>query len=144
MKIRLTSTLEQGDFNQRDFNRAAEEKWKYSNSVADATHRPAKYTRLGKSVLTATKRDPGQFTLPGFYRLLPQLVGSCDPGGAGLGDRAPPGLAHWSSSILTVHFCANLSNFASHRREGVGKWLQCYQPLVVRCMSACWSCPAIT
>jgi hypothetical protein len=26
MKIRLASTLEQGDFNQRDFNRAAEEK----------------------------------------------------------------------------------------------------------------------
>ena len=35
----------------------------------------------GKIVLTATKRNPGQFTLPGFYRLLPQLVGSCDPGG---------------------------------------------------------------
>jgi hypothetical protein len=27
--------------------------------------------------LTATKRNPGEFTLPGFYRLLPQL----DPGG---------------------------------------------------------------
>jgi hypothetical protein len=26
MKIRLASTLERGDFNQRDFNRAAEEK----------------------------------------------------------------------------------------------------------------------
>jgi hypothetical protein len=31
--------------------------------------------------LTATKRNPGQSTLPGFYRLLPQLVGSFDPGG---------------------------------------------------------------
>jgi hypothetical protein len=29
--------------------------------------------------LIATKRNPEQFTLPGFYRLLPQLVGSFDP-----------------------------------------------------------------
>jgi hypothetical protein len=28
--------------------------------------------------------------LPGFYRLLPQLVGSCDPGG-GAGGWVPPG-----------------------------------------------------
>ena len=49
--------------------------------VADATHTPAKSAQLGKIVLTVTKRNPGQFTLPGFYRLLPQLVGSCDPGG---------------------------------------------------------------
>ena len=53
----------------------------YSSSVADATHTPAKSVQLGKIVLTATKRNPGQFTLPGFYRLLPQLVGSSDPGG---------------------------------------------------------------
>jgi hypothetical protein len=53
----------------------------YSSSVADATHTPAKSAQLGKIVLTVTKRNPGQFTLPGFYRLLPQLVGSCDPGG---------------------------------------------------------------
>jgi hypothetical protein len=65
----------------------------YSSSVADATHTPAKSAQLGKIVLTATKRNPGQFTLSGFYRLLPQLVGSCDPG-AGLGDGVPPGLAY--------------------------------------------------
>jgi hypothetical protein len=53
----------------------------YLNSVADATHTPAKCAQRQKIVLTATKRNPGQFTLPGFYRLLPQLVGSCDPGG---------------------------------------------------------------
>ena len=53
----------------------------YSSSVADATHTPAKTAQLGKIVLTVIKRNPGQFTLPGFYRLLPQLVGSCDPGG---------------------------------------------------------------
>jgi hypothetical protein len=52
--------------------------------LARHTHR-AKSTQLEKSVLTATKRDPEQFRLAGFYRLLPQLVGSCDPGGAGLG-----------------------------------------------------------
>jgi len=50
----------------------------YSSSVAGAT---GKIWVAGKIVLTATKRNPGQFTLPGFYRLLPQLVGSCDPGG---------------------------------------------------------------
>ena len=53
----------------------------YSSNVADATHTPAKSAQLGKIVLTVTKRKPGQFTLPGFYRLLPQLVDSCDPGG---------------------------------------------------------------
>ena len=53
----------------------------YSGNVAGATHTPAKSAQLGKIVLTVTKRNPGQFTLPGFYRLLPQLVGSCDPGG---------------------------------------------------------------
>jgi len=53
----------------------------YSRSVAGATHTPAKSAQLGKIVLTVTKRNPGQFTLPGFYRLLPQLVGSRDPGG---------------------------------------------------------------
>ena len=65
----------------------------YSGSVADATHTPAKSAQLGKIVLTVTKRNPGQFTLPGFYRLLPQLVGSCDPGG-GVGGWGPPGLAY--------------------------------------------------
>ena len=53
----------------------------YSSSVADATHTPAKSAQLGKIVLTVTKRNPEQFTLPGFYRLLPQLVG---------GRRRPP------------------------------------------------------
>jgi hypothetical protein len=47
----------------------------YSSGVADGTHTPAKCAQLGKIVLTVTKRNPGQFTLPGFYRLLPQPVG---------------------------------------------------------------------
>jgi hypothetical protein len=67
----------------------------YSGSVADATHTAAKSAQLGKIVLTVTKTNPGQFTLPGFYRLLPQLVGSCDPGGVGVsGDGVPPGWAY--------------------------------------------------
>jgi hypothetical protein len=41
----------------------------YSSSVAGATHTPAKSAQLEKIFLTATKRNPGQFTLPGFYRL---------------------------------------------------------------------------
>jgi hypothetical protein len=53
----------------------------YSSGVADGTHTPAKRALLGKIVLTVTKRNPGQFMLPGFYRLLPQPVGSCNPGG---------------------------------------------------------------
>jgi hypothetical protein len=65
----------------------------YSSNVAGATHSPAKFGWLGKIVLTATKRKPGQFTLPGFYRLLPQLVGSCDPGGE-VGNGGPPGLTY--------------------------------------------------
>jgi hypothetical protein len=52
---------------------------------------------LKENVLIATKKNPEQFTLPEFYRLLPQLVGSCDPGGAS-GDGVPPGLAYWSHS----------------------------------------------
>jgi hypothetical protein len=67
----------------------------HSGSVAGVTHTPAKSAQLGKIVLTATKRNPEQFTLPGFYRLLPQLVGSCDPGGVGVsgdGDAARIGL----------------------------------------------------
>jgi hypothetical protein len=44
-------------------------------------------------MLTATKRNTGQFTLSGFYRLLPQLAGSCDPGGE-VGGWGPPGLAY--------------------------------------------------
>jgi hypothetical protein len=53
------------------------------------THTPAKSVQLQKSVLTVTEKNPGEFTLPGFYRLLPQLVGSCDPGGEhrGMGGR---------------------------------------------------------
>jgi hypothetical protein len=65
----------------------------YLESVADATHTPAITTSLGKSVLTVTKKNPEQFTLSGFYRLLPQLVGSCDPGGE-VGGWGPPGLAY--------------------------------------------------
>jgi hypothetical protein len=66
-----------------------------TGSVAGATHTPAKSVQLGKIVLTVTKRNPGQFTLSGFYRLLPQLVGYCDPGGVGVsgdGDAARIGL----------------------------------------------------
>ena len=38
--------------------------------------------------MSATKRDPWHYTVPGFCRLLPQLVGSCvDPSG-GVGDGA--------------------------------------------------------
>ena len=63
----------------------------YSSSVADATHTPAKSAQLGKIVLTVTKRNPEQFTLPGFYRLLPQAL--VIPA-ARLGDGVPPGLAY--------------------------------------------------
>ena len=47
----------------------------------------------GKNALTVTKKNPGQSHSRGFYRLLPQLVGSFDPGGgvSGMGccpDRA--------------------------------------------------------
>jgi hypothetical protein len=51
------------------------------STVWPARHTHRKIWVGGKIVLTVTKRNPGQFTLPGFYRLLPQLVGSCDPGG---------------------------------------------------------------
>jgi hypothetical protein len=34
--------------------------------------------------LTATKKNPGQSTLPGLLQLLPQLVGSYDLGGFGV------------------------------------------------------------
>jgi hypothetical protein len=46
-----------------------------------------------KKTLTVTEKNPEQNTLPGFYRLLPQLVGSCDPGGE-VGGWGPPGLAY--------------------------------------------------
>ena len=63
----------------------------YSSSVADATHPPAKSAQLRKIALTVTKRNPERFTLPGFYRSLPQLVGSCDPGG---------GVGGWSAARI--------------------------------------------
>ncbi len=46
-------------------------------------------------MLTVTKKNPEAVQLPGFYRLLPQLVGSFDPGGvvaSGMGDAARMGL----------------------------------------------------
>jgi hypothetical protein len=55
----------------------------------------SKIRLAGENHLDRHKKKPGQFTLPGFYRLLPQLVGSCDPGGVGVsgdGDAARIGL----------------------------------------------------
>jgi hypothetical protein len=40
------------------------------------------------------KKEPEKFTLPGFYRLLPQLVGSFDLGGGCRGMGAPLGSAY--------------------------------------------------
>jgi hypothetical protein len=57
--------------------------------VAGATHTPEKSAELEKNALTVTEKNPEQNTLPGFYRLLPQLVGSCDPGGE-VGDGGRP------------------------------------------------------
>jgi hypothetical protein len=64
----------------------------FMGGVALSTHSRGKSAELEEGVLTATEKNPGQFTLPGFYRLLPQLVGSCDPGGE-VGGWGPPGLA---------------------------------------------------
>jgi hypothetical protein len=47
----------------------------------------------------ATEKNPGQSTLPGFYRLLPQLVGSFDPGGGVSGDGLPPGSGLFNSYV---------------------------------------------
>ena len=52
---------------------------------------PASHTpKFSKAPLTATKKNPEQPTVPGFASLLPQLVGSFDPGGVswGMGDVA--------------------------------------------------------
>ena len=48
---------------------------------------------LGKA-LDRHKKNPGSPRCRGLYRLLPQLVGSCDPGGEVSGDGGPPGLAY--------------------------------------------------
>ena len=54
--------------------------------MAATTHIPGKVYVAGKTLLTVTKKNPGQSTLPGLCRLLPQLVGSYDPGGGVSGD----------------------------------------------------------
>ena len=47
----------------------------------------------GKRLDRHKKKTPGSSRSQGFYRLLPQLVGSCDPGGVGVsGDAARRGL----------------------------------------------------
>jgi hypothetical protein len=56
----------------------------YSSSVAGATHTPIKSALLEKIALTATKINPGSPPSRRLCRLLPQLVGSCDPGGVGV------------------------------------------------------------
>jgi hypothetical protein len=50
-----------------------------------------------RSPLNRLKRNPGHLTLPGFCRLLHQLVGSCDAGG-GAGGQLPPRLT-WSVRV---------------------------------------------
>jgi hypothetical protein len=56
------------------------------------------FEKVLRCVLTATKRNPGQFTVPGLCRLLPQLVGSFDPGG-GAGGQLPPGSGLSTSNV---------------------------------------------
>jgi hypothetical protein len=59
--------------------------------VADEQH-PLK---IFQRHLTATKNEPlGSPRSQGFYRLLPQLVGSSDTGGGDVGDGVPPALAY--------------------------------------------------
>ena len=48
----------------------------------------------GKNTLTDTKRTPGSPLSRGLCRLLPQLVGSYDPGGGVSGMGMPPGSAY--------------------------------------------------
>ncbi len=61
---------------------------------------------MAKSVkrnVTATKKNPEAETLPGFYRLLPQLVGSFDPGGVrGVGGRGMPSGSEPINSIKSM------------------------------------------
>src|ERR1700722_16037930 len=69
--------------------------------VTGLTHSPEKLLIRIWTVLTALKRNPGQSTVPGLCRLLPQLVTSCDPGG-GVGECRPgrpnrPVLIKWLS-----------------------------------------------
>jgi hypothetical protein len=45
------------------------------------TYQPTHLSNVQVESSTATKKNPGQSTVPGSLRLLPQLVGSFDPGG---------------------------------------------------------------
>jgi hypothetical protein len=64
-------------------------------SVAAVTHTQSKCAYLGKSVLTVTKKNPGQSTLPG---LLQVVASACRllliPAAGTSGDGVPPGLAY--------------------------------------------------
>ena len=55
------------------------------------------------------ERTPGQSTLPGFCRLLPQLVGSFDPGGGVSGDGCRPDHSYLSAhgSHISAHSVAS-------------------------------------
>jgi hypothetical protein len=57
-------------------------------------HIPEKSAELEKD-FDRHRKEPLAIPAPGgFCRLLPQLVGSCDPGGGVSGDGVPPGLAY--------------------------------------------------
>jgi hypothetical protein len=69
-------------------------RWADHLSSVQVVTRTQHALKISLGPLTATEKNPGQSTLPGFYRLLPQLVGSCDPGGRVSGDGLPPGLTY--------------------------------------------------
>jgi hypothetical protein len=57
--------------------------------VASETHTPTKICVARENALTVTKKSPEHFTVPELLQVLPQLEGSCDPGGVGVsGDGA--------------------------------------------------------
>jgi hypothetical protein len=62
--------------------------------VADSTHTPAKSARLGKGVLTATKREPRPVQAAGVLQVVASACRLLLIRAAGSGDRAPPGLAY--------------------------------------------------
>ena len=107
----------------------------YSSSVADATHAPVNCAQRQKIVLTVTKRNSGQFMLRGFYRLLPQLVGSCDPGGE-VGGWGPPGLTYWINdngeklSAVSPHKVALKASTRRHRAQAGGLAVSIYASAV--------------
>src|SRR5690349_1684494 len=47
----------------------------FSGNVAAASHIPTKSTWLEKSALTATKKNPGHFTLPGLLQVVASACG---------------------------------------------------------------------